>query len=331
MRQRRALTLAPYTGTAQELLETASRAEQDGYDDLWFADTGAPDALTLAAAVAVRTQRVRIGIAVVPIYTRTPAVLAASAATLDALAPGRFVLGLGTSSDNIVDRWHGLPREQPLVRMRETVHLLRSMFTGEKSDFEGETVRSHGYRQPALQVPLYIAALRPEMLELAAEIGDGVVLNLFPRQALPKIMEHIAIGARRGGKSPEEVEVLCRYQVAVSDRPQDYLEGVRHFLSSYFAVQVYNRYLAWCGYPEAAAEIAAGWAAKDRERTAAALPDALLQDIAIVGDRDYCVETIRACARGGIHTHIITCLSPEPAQQNPTWQAFAADIFADSD
>lgn len=329
MRLRRAITLASYTGVAKDLLETAVRAERDGYDDLWFADTGAPDALTLAAAVAVRTQRVRIGIAVVPIYTRTPAVLAASAATLSELAPERFVLGLGTSSENIVDRWHGLSRDKPLVRMRETVTLLRSMLAGEKSDFQGETLQSRGYRQAPSRTPLYIAALMPEMLELAAEIGDGVVLNLFPRKALPKIMEHIAIGARRGGKSPEEVEVLCRYQVGVSDHAEEHLPGIRQFMSSYFAVKVYNRYLAWCGYPEAAQEIAAGWAAKDRQRTAAALPDSLLREIAVLGDREYCRETIRDCARGGIHTHIITCLSPDPEAREQVWRLFAEDIFAD--
>ena len=95
---RRALTLASYTGNISELLAQAVAAEKAGYDDLWFADTGFPDALTLAAAVAERTHKVRIGVAVTPIYTRTPAVLAATAATLSELSSGRFVLGLGTSS-----------------------------------------------------------------------------------------------------------------------------------------------------------------------------------------------------------------------------------------
>ena len=324
---RRAVTLASYTGGVDELLALAVQAEESGYEDVWFADTGAPDALTLAAAVAERTRRVRIGIAVVPLYTRTPAVLAASAATLAQLAPGRFVLGLGTSSHTIIENWHGLQLERPLARVQETVQLLRGIFAGEKTDFSGATLRSRGYRQPPAQVPIYLAALGPKMLELAAALGDGVVLNLFPAPALPRIMAHIEAGAARAGKPPGATEVLCRYQVMVTDTPEKGYKALRSFLSGYYATPVYNRYLAWCGYPEAAAEIAAGWQAGDRERTAAALPDALLQEVGIIGDLQYCRQRIGEYAAGGIHTHILTCLDPDPQQHGTTLAALGGSNF----
>lgn len=325
--RRRAVTLASYTGDVSDLLALAVRAEEEGYEDVWFADTGAPDALTLAAAVAERTRRVRIGIAVVPVYTRTPAVLAASAATLAKLAPDRFVLGLGTSSHTMIENWHGLQLEQPLLRVRETVQLLREIFSGEKTNFSGKTLRSRGYRQAPVQVPLYLAALRPNMLELAAEIGDGVVLNLFPRKALPKIMAHIRAGATRAGKSPDEVEVVCRYQVMVTDAPDQGRQAVRTFLSGYYATPVYNRYLAWCGYPEAAAEIAAGWQEGNRERTAAALSDELIDDIGIIGDADCCRRRLRECAQAGIHTHILSCVDLGPQVPGTTLAAFGGSNF----
>ncbi len=325
--RRRAVTLASYTGDANELLDLAVQAEGKGYEDVWFADTGAPDALTLAAALAERTRRVRIGIAVVPIYSRTPAVIAASAATLAKLAPGRFILGLGTSSHTIIENWHGLQMERPLLRVRETVQLLRDIFSGEKTNFSGETLHSKGYRQAPVQVPIYLAALRPKMLELAAEIGDGVVLNLFPAKALPRIMEHIQAGAARAGKSADEVEVVCRYQVMVTEEPDKGCQAARSFLSGYYATPVYNRYLAWCGYPEAAAEIAAGWREGDRERTAAALPDELIRQIGIIGDADYCRQRLREFSEAGIHTHILSCIDLDPQTSGTTLAAFGGDNF----
>ena len=323
MRQRHAVTLASYTGGVQQLLQQAVAAERRGYDDVWFADTGFPDALTTAAAVAERTRRVRIGIAVAPVYTRTPAVLAATAATLAELAPQRFVMGLGSSSQAMIEGWHGLRLEQPLLRIRETVALMRQIFSGKRSDFSGKTVHSHGYRQaPTPSLPLYLAALRPKMLETAAEIGDGVVLNLFPRSALPRIMDCIRAGAGRRADGGE-VEVVCRYQVAVTRNPEEALAGIRKFLSGYFATPVYNRYLAWCGFPEAAAEIAAGWASGDRQRTARALPDELLREIAIVGDAAECRSLIRDCGRQGIHTHIITPVAADSTEHDETMDCFS--------
>src|SRR5512139_1096651 len=145
-RLRTAITLPGLSATVADTLALARQAESAGYDDLWLADAGGMDALTLAAVLAQGTTRARIGIAVVPAYTRTPAVLASTAATIAQLAPGRFVLGLGTSSHAIIEGWHGLELAKPLTRMRETMQLLRQMLAGEKTRFSGQTLRSHGYR-----------------------------------------------------------------------------------------------------------------------------------------------------------------------------------------
>ena len=119
-RFRTAITLPGLSANVADTLALARRAESAGYDDLWLADAGGMDALTLAALLAQDTSRVRIGIAVVPAYTRTPAVLASTAATIAQVARGRFVLGLGTSSHAIIEGWHGLELARPLARMRET-------------------------------------------------------------------------------------------------------------------------------------------------------------------------------------------------------------------
>ena len=325
---RMGLTLMSFGGVS-EVAEQAQRAEAAGYDDVWLADTGYPDALTVAALICERTERVRVGIAVVPAYTRTPAVLASSAGTLAEISDGRFVLGIGTSSHTMIENWHGLRLERPLARMRETTELMRTMLAGEKTAYDGEILRSRGYRQStaAHPVPIHLAALRPKMLELAAEIGDGVVLNLFPQAALPKIMDHIRAGAERRAPGAAAPEISCRFQVLVCEDRQVAYQHLRPFMSAYFATPVYNRYLAWCGYPDAAEAVAAGWAAKDRAATAAAITDELIDTIAIIGSRDECQARLREYATGGIDCGFVTCIAFDADLQQATFDAFTAQAF----
>ena len=311
--------------TVADAVALARRAEAAGYDDLWLSDGGGLDAFTLAPILLGATAKARLGIAVVPVYTRTPAVMAATIGVIHQAWPGRFAPGFGTSSHAMIENWHGLRLEKPLARMRETVALLRAMLAGEKTDFRGETLSSRGYRQaPATPPPpLFLAALRPKMVELAAEIADGVILNLFPRGCLPRIMEHIAIGARRGGKRPEDVEIVCRVMTAVTDDRAAARAAFRALFTAYYATPVYNRFLEWAGHADAAREIREGWAAKDRQRTAAALPDELVDEIAVLGPAAECRDHIRANAAGGIQTQIIACIHPAPEVVEDTLQAFA--------
>ena len=328
-RPRMGVTLVPLGGVG-EMVDQAQRAEAAGYDDVWLADTGYPDSLTVAALVCERTERVRVGIAVVPAYTRTPAVLASSAGSLAEISGGRFVLGIGTSSHTMIENWHGLRLERPLARMRETTELIRVMLAGEKTAYEGETLRSRNYRQSpaAYPLPIHLAALRPKMLELAAEIGDGVVLNLFPQAALPKIMEHIRAGAARRPAGADAPEVSCRFQVMVCEDRQIAYQHLRPFMSAYFATPVYNRYLAWCGYPDAAEAVAAGWAAKDRAATAAAISDELIDAVAIIGSPEECQARLREYAKGGIDCGFVTCIALDADLQQATFDAFTPQAFS---
>jgi alkanesulfonate monooxygenase SsuD/methylene tetrahydromethanopterin reductase-like flavin-dependent oxidoreductase (luciferase family) len=163
------------------------------------------------------------------------------------------------------------------------------------------------------------------MMEMAAEVGDGVIINLFPLPALTRIMQHIRIGAERGGKRFEDVEIVCRHMVIVTNDKKQGRDFIRAAFAPYYATPVYNKFLAWAGYPEVAAEIRAGWAAKDRARTTGAMSDELCDQIAIVGSADECREAIRERAAGGITTHIISANSPADAQA--TYEAFTRANF----
>src|SRR5262249_59293362 len=145
-----------------------------------------------------------------PVYTRTPSVMAAGVGSLAQLAPGRVVLGIGASSETIVDAWGGVPYERPLARMRESVTVLRQMLAGERVTFAGQTLRTKGFRlvsPPPRPVPIYLAALMPPMLELAGEIADGVILNFMPVEAVPRMLEFVRRGAGRARPDPPQLEV----------------------------------------------------------------------------------------------------------------------------
>jgi probable F420-dependent oxidoreductase len=327
--KRIAVTL-PAGPKVTQTVELIRWAEENGITDGWFADAGAPDALTQAAAIAHHTREMRIGVAVTPVYTRTPAVLAATADTISQVLPGRFIMGLGSSSQTIMGGWNGIPLDKPLTRVKETAIMVRSMLAGEKSNFDLETLSSKGYRQPPCEnpPPIYLAGLRSKMLETAAEVGDGVIINLWPQGALPKMLEHVKTGAQRAGKNWEDVEVVNRAMVLVTDDKALGRNIFRAAFGPYYATPVYNKFLAWAGYEEAAATIREGWAAKDREKTAAALSDALVDEIAVIGTAEEVQERIRADAHTGVHTQIIAPMAATPEDAMRTFSAFTADNFS---
>jgi probable F420-dependent oxidoreductase len=287
----------------------AARVEALGYESIWIADTGAgPDAFVVAAAAAQVTRSIRLGTAVIPVYTRSPSVMAAGAGSVAQLAPGRFVLGIGASSETIVERWGGVPFRRPLTRMRETTQVLRSMLASERTSFDGRTVRTNGFRlvsPPPKPVPLYLAALMPPMLELAGEIADGVILNMMPVDAVPRMLEHVRRGAARAGRDASTLEVVARFQTIVTDDPAGARQAVRHMMGPYFATSVYNRFVAWCGFPEEAAAIARAWTAKDRAGNLAAVTDEMIDRIAVIGTPEQCRARLRQFADAGVTTPMV--------------------------
>ena len=227
-------------------------------------------------------------------------------------------------------QWNGIALDKPLIRVKETAELMREIFAGKKTNFNGSAVRSHGYRQVPLDNPplIHLAALRANMIEMAAQIGDGVIFNLWPRQALPKMMDHVRIGAERAGKHWREVEIVNRAMVLCTEDKARGREIFRAASAPYYATPVYNNFLSWAGYGSAADTISAGWMEKDRAKTGGALTDELIDEIAIIGNEAEIQARIRADAAGGIHTHIIAPLAGTSAEIQRTFEAFTAANFS---
>src|SRR5215471_10397161 len=194
------------TGLALPLAEfpaLAREAEERGYRTAWVGEASGAEAIALSTLIATHTTTLKIANGVIPVQTRTPIVYGQAAATLAHLAPGRFALGLGLSSEIIVGHWHGLPFAASIQQMREAVQIIRLTASGERVNFEGKFYRLKNFRL-AIPVPepaprIYLAALGPRMCELAGEVADGVLLNWLPPSAVPVSLRHVEAGARRAG------------------------------------------------------------------------------------------------------------------------------------
>jgi probable F420-dependent oxidoreductase len=284
----------PLTGIGlAEGAELIKRAEAAGYTDLWSGETNGPDGFTPLALASAWTERVRLGTGVVGVMQRGRALLAQEAAALADASGGRFALGIGASSDRIVEGWNAMPFEKPLTRVSETIDFLRAALAGERADggFKLE-------RAPETKVPIIVAALRGKMLRLAVEKGDGAFTNFLPLEGLPKVVEQLE------GTS-EGFELLCRFFCLPGERDQ--IEPLARFMfSSYITVPVYEAFYRWLGYGEKIDEMVAAWTAKDRQKAAEAAPWELIEEMFIFGEPAQMKERLKAFVQGGITLPVIT-------------------------
>jgi probable F420-dependent oxidoreductase len=269
------------------------RAEAAGYTDLWSGETNGPDGFTPLALSAAWTERARLGTGIVGVFQRGPALLAQQAAAMADASGGRFVLGIGSSSDRIVEGWNGIPFERPLSRVAETLEFLRTALAGERT--------STGFKleaAPEEPVPIVLAALRGKMLELAVERADGAFTNFLPLAGLPQVAAQLE-GA------PEGFELLCRFFCLPGEREQ--VEPIARFMfSSYVTVPVYAAFYRWLGYGDEIAEMCSVWEAKDRQAAAAAAPWELIEDMFVFGSPEEMKERLGAFVAGGITLPILT-------------------------
>jgi probable F420-dependent oxidoreductase len=273
------------------------RAEAAGFDDLWTGETNGADGFTPLALAAAWTDRMRLGTGVVNPYTRGRAVLAQHAAALADASGGRFVLGLGASSNVIVERWNEVPFEKPLTRLRETIPLLREVFAGGRGPggFKLET-------PPAQPIPIVLAALRDRMLRLGGELADGTFTNFLPLSAA----EHVVARVREGEAGREPTEVVCRFFCI----PGDGIDTARFMFAAYATVPVYEAFFRSLGWGDAIDPMVAAWRDGDRRAALAAVPEDLVREIFVFGDPAAMRTRLGEYAARGITTLVLTPIAP---------------------
>jgi probable F420-dependent oxidoreductase len=275
------------------------RAEAAGYDDLWTGETNGPDGFTPLALAAAWTERLRLGTGVVNPYTRGPAVLAQHAAALADASGGRFVLGLGASSNVIVEQWNETPFEKPLSRMRAVVPVLRDVLAGGRSPggFKLETA-------PAAPVPIVLAALRDRMLQLGGELGDGTFTNFLPLSAAEHVVARVREGEAAEGRG--ETEVICRFFCI----PGDGIDTARFMFAAYATVPVYEAFFRGLGCGDAIDPMVEAWRDLDRKLALERVPEELVREIFVFGDAGAMRERLGEYAARGITTLVLTPIAP---------------------
>ena len=281
-----------------------------GFTDVWSAESDGGDGLTPLALASVWEPRLRLGTAILPAYTRAPALMAQSAATMADAAPGRFVLGIGSSSNVIVERWNGIPFEEPYRKVRDTVRFLRDAFTGEKVTKQYDTFEIQGFRlgiRPEVPPTIVVAALRAGMLRMAGRESDGAITNWLAPDDVPTVAAELAEGA--GG---DDRELVARIFVCPSDNAEVVRAGARRAIAAYMNVPVYAAFQEWLGRGDALAGMWEAWKAGDRKQALAEIPDEVVDDLVVHGTPEACRATIQRYFDNGVTTSALAILPFDP-------------------
>jgi alkanesulfonate monooxygenase SsuD/methylene tetrahydromethanopterin reductase-like flavin-dependent oxidoreductase (luciferase family) len=274
-----------------DALERVRLAESLGYEAVYVTHVAGRESLTVLTAYALATSKIRLGTGVVPIYTRTPATMAQTAATIDELAGGRLTLGLGVSHRPVVEAWHGQTIDRPIAEMREYATIVRAILRGEDPPAGTKwptAFHLHGIDLRP-QLPIYIAGLSPAMLRLAGEIADGVILWLCnPSYIRDVVLPAVAEGRERAGLSLEGFDIVAAVPGAHTDDRERTFATMRRELIPYFGLPFYRAMIERTGFAEdiAAYDAAAG----DVEAMQAAISDRFVEELTAVGD----AEVVRA-------------------------------------
>ena len=271
-----------------------------GYTDLWSAESSGVDGFTPLALAAAWEPDVRLGTAIIPVYTRGPATLAQSAAALAQAAPGRFALGIGTSSDVIVERWNSVPFVEPYRRARDTLRFLRAALSGEKVTAAYDTFEVKGFRltvgePPDPPIPLLLAALRPQMLRLAAREADGAIINWLSADDAVRVTGIVRDIA-------PDAEIVARLFVCPNPDRAAVLPAAKRMLAGYVSVAVYRAFQVWLGRAAMLEPFWERWDSGDRAGALKQIPDELVDDIIINGTPEACRAHIARYVANGVTT-----------------------------
>ena len=278
----------------REMIECVRAADACGYDSFWMPEAWEHDAFTILTELAVRTERIHLGTGIINVFSRSPALIAMSAATLDEISGGRFRLGLGTSGARVVEDFHGVKFSKPLTRLKETIEIIRLLLRGERVDFSGECFELRRFKlgfkplRPDLQI--YVAALTPKSLRQVGEIGDGWLPTHWPRVRLEQEIAEIRAGAEGLGRDAARIEVAPFVNVVVSDDTARARDQARLPLAYYVGGMgdYYHASLSRLGFGDEADRVRELWQAGRRKHAMTAITDEMVDSIAICGSLEHC-------------------------------------------
>jgi F420-dependent oxidoreductase-like protein len=317
---RTATTVEGSAGNWSELVEYVREAEKLGLDICWVAEAWGSDAPSLLGYLAARTDTMLLGSGIIQLGTRSPVTIAQTAMTLAHLSGGRFLLGLGASGPQVLEGLHGIPFAHPLARMRETVEIVRQVFTGEKVSFQGSQYviplpggegRPMRVSLPPVSVPVYLATLSPKMLELTGEIADGWLGTSFVPEGASAYFSHLDAGLARAGRSRASLDICqgAEVNIVASEAEVSRVAGSRKKELAFSLggmgsgrTNFYNQAYSRQGWADVAAQVSERWQAGDRDGAAGLVTDEMVLATTLIGTEQMVRDRLRAWRDAGVDT-----------------------------
>ncbi len=278
----------------RELVECVRAADECGYDSFWMPEAWEREAFSTLSELAARTERIHLATGIINIFSRSPALIAMGAATIDEISEGRFRLGLGTSGARVVEDFHGARFDKPLTRLKETIQIVRLLLGGERVDFTGECFRlarfKLGLKPLRADIPIYIAALAPKGLRLTGEIADGWLPTHWPRARINEGIAEIKQGAEAVGRDASQIDIAPFVNVVVSDSIKRARDEARLPLAYYIGGMgdFYHRSLSRLGFSTEATQVHKLWQSGRRRSAIQAVTDEMVDAIAVCGSLEDC-------------------------------------------
>jgi F420-dependent oxidoreductase-like protein len=289
----------------RELIECVRAADACGYDSFWLPEAWERESFSTLAEIAARTDHIGLATGIINVFSRSPALIAMGAATIDEISGGRFRLGLGTSGARVVEDLHGVRYEKPLTRLREAVAIIRKLLSAERVDFDGECFKLSrfklGFKPVRADIPIYIAALTSKSLVQLGEIADGWLPAHWPRAALARGIGDISLGAKRACRDVKQIDIAPFVNVVVSDDLKRARNEARLPIAYYVGGMgnYYHQSLAGLGFQAEADQIRALWQAGRPKEAIKAVTDRVVDAIAICGTLESCRARLDEMAEYG--------------------------------
>ena len=299
-------------------------ADAAGVETVWVAEAWGRDAFSMLTQLAERTQRIRLGTAIVNVYSRTPGALAQHFATLDELAGGRAIIGLGSSGANVIEHFHGVPFDRPLRRLREYVEIINLLMASKPLNYEGEIFRlSRGFTlrfTPVREhIPIYIASLTPRSTRQTAAIADGWLPVMIPLHRLADEIRAFRAQAAQAGRDPQSVTVRAPGGITVTSRPEAARQRANGTLAFYLARmgRFYYEQVSRLGYADEAAAVRRAWEEGGSAAGTAAITAAMADQFNYAGPVEGAIERIeqQAAAGADLHGVQVDAETPQEAQK----------------
>jgi F420-dependent oxidoreductase-like protein len=303
------------------VLRVAQMAEDLGYDSIWIPEAWAYEQFQLLAEIAGHTRRIGLATGIANVFSRSPGLLAMSAATLDEISGGRVILGLGTSGKNVIENFHGVPYVKPLTRLRETIAILRALWRGDRLSPELSTLfelRHFKLEMKPLRpnIPIYVASLQEKAIREIGKLADGWVPTFWPYKHLKEGIAWLGAGAREAGRDANGIEVAPFLAVVPLDDPAMARGMIKPLVSFYIGGMGTYYYDMFCrfGFKDNADLVRRLYNDGDRQQAAAAVSDELIDAIAICGPPEHCREKLAEWRRNGLGTALLNLPPGAPVE-----------------